>query len=320
MRGPAVGERRRWWWSLVLASGVLGAGCSAGVGTLTFPSPPAVTAAPTPAPADSLPAGLASTPEAPVSGATTTIAPRVGPGPDTLNGTVLGPSGPVGGAVVQADRLVGDAVASVRTTTAADGSWSFRNVLGGRWRVRAWRSPDLDLTAPQIIFVGTSDPPALTLQLSSYQAQQVSGAINPSDPVAGSPANLVVQVVQPTVSPDGLLTYPPVPGASVSLVSGPDWQVSNGNPLVTDGSGQVLFAVECTTPGAAPLSAQVGAGAPVALQMPPCGAPASAPTGSAPAFQLPGSGSTTTTCPGGTTPSGSTDPNATTTSLAYGNC
>ena len=316
MNRPAGRSPRCWVPALTLAAGVLAAGCSAGVGTLSFPSPPAVTAGSAPLPTDTLPAGLASQSEAPVAGVTTTTAPPIGPGPATLNGTVLGPSGPVGGAVVQADRLVGDSVASVRTTSAADGSWSFRDVLGGRWRVRAWKSPDMDLTTPQIVFVSATRSPDMTLQMASYPSRQVSAAINPSVPVAGSPANLVVEVVQPTVSPGGLLSYPPVTGATVTLVGGPDWQVENGNPLVTDGSGDALFTIQCTSPGAAPLSAQVGAAGPVALQMPGCAAPAAPPT-TAPLFQVPGT--TTTTCPGGSGPPTSFDPSATTTSLAYGN-
>lgn len=314
MNRPAGGSRRRWVPALTLAAGVLAAGCSGGVGTLSFPSPPAVTAASFPLPSDTLPAGLASQSEAPVAGVTTTTAPPVGPGPATLNGTVLGPSGPVGGAVVQADRLVGGSVASVRTTSAADGSWSFPDVLGGRWRVRAWKSPGMDLITPQVLFVSASRSPDMTLQMTSYPSRQVSAAINPSVPAAGSPANLVVQVVQPTVSPEGLLTYPPVTGATVTLVGGPDWQVENGNPLLTDGSGDALFNIQCTTPGAAPLSAQVGAASPVALQMPDC-APPPAPPPTTPLVQAP-----TTTCPGGGGPATSFDPNATTTTLAYGNC
>lgn len=318
MNEPAGANRRRWLVALTLAAGVLAAGCSAGVGTLSFPTPSAVTAASAPVQTVTLPPGLASASEGPVAGVTTTTSPPVGPGPATLNGTVLGPSGPVAGAVVQADRLVGDSVASVRTTSAPDGSWSFRNVLGGRWRVRAWQAPDLDLTTPQIVFIGSTQSPAMTLQLTSYPAQQVSAAINPSAPVAGSPANLVVQAVHPSVSSDGVVTYQPLTGATVSLVDGPDWQVDNGNPQLTDGSGQVLFTVQCTSPGAAPLSAQVGGAGPVTLQMPACGAPLSAPATTTPLYQVP---DTTTTCPGGGTgPSTSFDPNSTTTSLAYGNC
>lgn len=318
MNMRAGSTRRRWTVALTLAAGVLAAGCSSGVGTLSFPAPPAVTAASPPVQTDTLPPGLASRTEAPVAGVTTTTTPRVGPGPATLIGTVLGPAGPVGGAVVQADRLVGDSVASVGTTSAADGSWSFRDVLGGRWRIRAWKSPDLDLTTPQIVFVGATQSPAMTLQMASYPARQVSAAINPSNPIVGTPANLVVQVVQPTVSSQGVLAYPPVTGATVSLVDGPDWQIQNSNPVLTDGSGEALFTIVCTTAGTAPLSAQVGGANPVALQMPGCGAPVFTPPTTTTFSQVPGA--TTTTCPGGTGPSTSFDPNATTTSLAYGGC
>ncbi|HET9078639.1 MAG TPA: carboxypeptidase-like regulatory domain-containing protein [Acidimicrobiales bacterium] len=295
-------------------AGALLAGCSAGVQSLTFPAPP-VTGTGGEAPAVTLPPGLAATAESPVGGVTTTTAPAVGPGPATLNGTVLGPAGPVGGATVQADRLVGDAVASARTTTATDGSWTLPDVLGGRYRVRAWKGPDLDLTTPQIVFVDAAQPLPLNLQLTAYTTR-VSAAVNPPDPLQGQPVSLVVQVVDPAVNPDGILAYKPVPGKPVSLVNGFGWQVSGANPAVTDGRGQALFTVSCTAAGPDPLSAQVVGSAPVPLQMPACTAPTPPTTTPAPGGG--GGGSIpTTTCPGGSTTG---DPNSTTTSLAFGNC
>ena len=59
----------------------------------------------------------------------------------TINGTVLGPGGAVAGATVQADRLVGDQVASTQATTAADGSFTISSVLGGRYRSGPGWSP-----------------------------------------------------------------------------------------------------------------------------------------------------------------------------------
>lgn len=302
---------------LLAALGLLTAGCSSGVGTLSFPEPSPVTTGTAPGSLPTLPPGLASMAERAVAGATTTTVPVLGPGPATLNGTVLGPTGPVGGAVVQAERLVGDSAVAARTTTATDGSWSFRNILGGRYRVRAWQSPNLDLTSPQIIFLGASEPQSLTLRLTAYPGPQVTAAINPAAPVLDSPANLVVQVVNPSVGTDGVLTYAPVAGAAVTLVNGPGWQINNGNPRPTDGSGRVLFNVQCTSVGADPLSAQLAGAAPVVLQVPPCAAP---PYDTVPTSRVPGSG-TTTTCPGGGgAPPTSYDPSSTTTSLAFGNC
>ena len=296
---------------LVLAAvALLLGGCAGGVDSLSVPSPTGTTV-PVPAPPDSLPAGLAGVTEWPVAGVTTTTAPRIGPGSASLNGSVTGPNGPVAGATVQVDRFVGNQFASARTTTAADGTWSFRNILGGDYRVRAWQAPDLDMQAPQTVFLAATQPQSVSLQLTSYQGQQVQVAINPANPVLHQPANLVIQVTNPSVSPDGILTAPPVAGTPVTLVNGPGWQVDNGNPLPTNASGQTTFVVECTVAGSDPLSAQVGTNPPVSLQMPACSPPPSTTTTSTtnPFF------ATTTTCP-----PAAPGPDTTTTVLNFGQC
>jgi hypothetical protein len=298
---------------LLLASTAASGCASSGVRSFSFPDPPA-TASTVPAPAVTLPAGLALLGETPVEGVTATTAPVVGPGSASLTGTVMGPSGPVAGATVEADRFVGTQFASARTTSAADGTWSLRSILGGDYRVRAWLAPTLDMATPQLLFLAAGQPQSVTLQLTSYQGQQVQVAIDPADPVVGQPANLVVQVTKPGVSSEGVLTTPPVSGAPVTLVDGAGWQVTNGNPIVTDASGEASFDLECTTPGADPLGAQIGGQPPVSLQMPDCGA---APTTTTTAIPAP-STTTTTTCPA--TPGTTSESGTTTTTLTFGQC
>lgn len=294
---------------------VLLAGCGGSVESLSFKEPPATTA-PATAPPDTLPPGLETVGETPAPGATTTTVPAVGPGPASLNGTVTGPAGPVPGAVVEIDRFVGYAYASARTATGADGSWSFRNIMGGAYRVRAWQSPSLDLATPQLLFLTAGQPQSVSLQLQAYGGQQVQVAINPAVPYQGEPATLVVQVDNPQVDADGLVTSPPVVGAPVTLVNGAAWQVNNGNPIKTNFDGQASFEVECTAVGNDPLAAQVGTNPPVSLQMPSCTPPPAppAPTTTAPSPGSPGA-TTTTTCP-----SGGGTPGSTTTTLNFGQC
>ena len=42
-------------------------------------------------------------------------------------------------------------VASVDATSQPDGRWTIPGILGGRYRLRAWRAPDMALTVPQIL-------------------------------------------------------------------------------------------------------------------------------------------------------------------------
>ena len=290
---------------------LLAAGCGGHVDSLSFPAGPATTLA-QPPPPDTLPPGLASVSHNSIPGVTTTTAPVIGPGNASMNGTVTGPSGPVQGATVEIDRFVGFTYSSARTTTAADGTWSFRGILGGDYRIRAWQAPALDMDTPKVVYLAAGQPQSVALQLTSYQGQQVQVAVNPANPVANQPANLVIQVTTPHIDDNGILTLPPVAGVAVTLVNGSGWQVNNGNPLPTNAAGQATFEVECTTPGSDPLGAQVGANPPFSLQMPVCGNPppttTTAPSGP--------NGTTTTTCPPPTVLPGPTG--ATTTTLSFG--
>jgi hypothetical protein len=287
------------------------AGC--GVQKLSFPTPPpsvrtAVTIPPT------LPTNLPAVAEGSVPGAPTSVPPRVRPGQATLNGTVIGPSGPVAGATVEADRFVGDAVATVQTTTAADGSWSLASILGGRYRIRAWQQPSLAMTTPQILFLSGREKHTMTMQLTSFTGPVVASAFAPANPEVGQVDNLVIQVTNPAVGADGVVRNLPDTGVSVTLIDGPEWQVYNGNPLPTDSTGQVLFQVSCLAAGTLALSAQVGVGTAVDLQLPNCVPPPTT-TVPAPTTVPPPTSTTSTTCPPGKPNSSSTS----TTSLS-GSC
>jgi hypothetical protein len=273
------------------------AGCGGDVATLSFPNPPPQPAAP---PTTQSPlASLGGVEEAVAAGTPTTTAPvSIGPGDAELTGSVLGPAGPVAGATVEADRFVGDQEASVLLTTRADGSWVLPNILGGRYRIRAWQPPSLDMVEPQILFLSAGQHLSITLQVSEYKGPNVAVAIDPPSPVLGQAVSLAVEVTDPTVGSDGVVTNPPVAGTSVALVDGPDWTVANGNPLVTDSYGEAVFDISCTAPGDDPLSAKAGSAPPVPLQMPPCAEPpppSTVPSTTPPSTQPPSV--TTTTCP-----------------------
>jgi hypothetical protein len=280
-----------------------GAGCS-NVQTLSYPTPTGPVAA-SKAAAPTLPDNLSSVTQPPVAGATTTTLPGVGPGAATLNGSVFGPSGPVGGATVEADRVVGDQVASARATTAADGSWRIAGILGGIYRVRAWHTPNLAVTTPQVLFLGDSQDLTVSLELTAFPGPNVGAALAPAAPYVGQPANLLVQVTSPAFGPDGVLSYQPVVGGTVRLTPGSGWSISGPNPTTTNAAGNAEFRVQCRVPGSNPLIATVGTnGTPVPLQVPSC-APAPAPTTSTTApcpsttVPPPGKGSSTTVVPGG---------------------
>ena len=255
---------------LVAAVAVLGAGTGlAGCG------PAEVEALPRPPPTQPL-ASTSST--APVNYADvrlegvrgrnrTTV--TMGPGQARLTGTVVGPDGPVSGAVVHAERFVGDAAASAEVTTGADGGWALSGVLGGRYRVRAWRSPDLAQLDAEVLFLEAKESRHLSLAVTRFGGTSTDSAIAPDPPPVNQPANLVVRLSQRSVDERGVVRTVPVPRMALTLSGVGQWLVSSPASAATDSSGSVTWNLTCLAPGPQPLVVTVGATA-VPLDLPPC--------------------------------------------------
>ena len=241
---------------------------------------------------------------------TTTVA--MGPGRATLQGTVTGPDGPVPGAVVHAERLVGDAAATLDVLTGADGRYVIPNVLGGRYRLRAWKAaPDnLALIEPQVFFLEGSEKKAANLAITRYQGVSVTAAIAPDPPLIEAPSNLVVQIVDRAVDPGGIVRSTPLPDVRAELFGTGDWRVLTSVATASDGAGRARWTLECRRVGVQPLSVVVGETTTFNLNLPACTVPP--PTGD----ELAPTEETTSTTSAGTpasTPSTTAAPATTTT-------
>ena len=200
---------------------------------------------------------------------TTTIA--IGPGGATLNGTVVAPDGAVPAATIRIERIVGDAVARADIQTNTDGTWAAPNILGGRYRVRAWRAPDLAMTKPQVFFLEADETRPLNLRVNRYEGTAVTSDLAPNPPQVNVPASLVVLVSTKSVDNDGVVRATPIQGARVDLAGSGNWRLESPNPTVTDGNGQARWQLRCRVPGEHPLSAMVNQEATYPLEMPACG-------------------------------------------------
>lgn len=215
-----------------------------------------------------------------VAGRTTTTAVPLTGGGATLKGTVRGPDGLVPGATVVLERLVGDAVASGSVPTASDGAYLAPGIQGGRYRVRAFRSPDLAQVQPVILFLGGTEQKALELKVDRYDGIAVQASVAPNPPPFGERASLVVLVTDRSVDATGVVTATPVPGTTAELFGAGSWRVESANPTTTDAGGRARWVLRCTQTGRQPLSVVVGTNDALPLDLPPCTvAQAEAPAG-----------------------------------------
>jgi hypothetical protein len=252
---------------LALAVALLAGACSSHK-LISLPEPPPVAPTTTTEPfPDFSSAVLARVP----GRTTTTIA--VGPGPAIIKGTVVGPDGPVGGATVRLERFVGDSKASLDVQTQADGTFVANNLLGGRWRVRAWAAPDRALTTPIVFYMAATDQKQLNLALARYAGTNVTSAVAPVPPIVGDATNLVVAVTSQQVDNQGVVRATPVAGATAELVGSGDWAIKGSSTQTTFGDGTARWQLVCGSPGKQPLSVVVNGTDSFPIDMPACEQP-----------------------------------------------
>lgn len=249
-----------------------------------------------------------------VPGRTTTTV-QIGPGKATVKGTVTGPGGPIAGAVVRVERLVGESAATMDVVSTPEGTFMIPKILGGRYRVRAWKpDPDnLALVEPLVFFLEGSETKTVELTVNLFQGLAASAAIAPDPPVVNSAANLVVQVVDQVVDGNGIVRSNPVSGVRIELFGAGDWRIASSAVTSSDAGGRGRWLLECRRAGSQPLSVVVGETSTFNLNLPDCVAPAPTAEEADPASSstsAPGS-STSTSRPGPTTTT--TRPSTTTT-------
>jgi len=250
--------------AVVLFGAVLLAACSHGKEAGPQPTPAAEATTTSTTEPDFSSVKLAGIP-----GRTTTTL-TFGPGQAALTGTVTAGGAGVAGATVRVQRIVGDREITLDLLTDDLGAWHLDSVDGGRYRVRAWRAPDLTVSQPQLFFLGATDTRLVLLPLEQVQGVGVTGAVAPSPPFLDEPAGLAVTVATRVVDDQGVIRSQPAVSVGVSLTdAGGSWELDSANPVVTDARGEVEWQVKCHAPGPQPLSVTVG-GTAYPLQLPPC--------------------------------------------------
>jgi len=251
---------------LVVVLAACASACSSGDPFSSLPDPKPVVTEPTTSTSEP---DFTKTPLNGVPGSTTTVV-ALGPGPLTIVGRVQGPDGVVPDAIVQLERVVGDSSASTRVPTAPDGTWNAAHVLGGRYRVRAWRAPDLATLHPQLIFLESGPQRAVNITLDRLGGVRVDSAIAPDPPAIRESANLKVRVANRTVDADGVVRDEPIEGTTVTLSGSGDWEAMSPNPSTTGGDGSTVFRMRCLQEGLQPLAATLENGQSYPLTIQPC--------------------------------------------------
>ena len=202
-----------------------------------------------------------------------------GPGDASIVGTVTGPAGPVDGAVVRIERLVGKNVASTDITTSGGGSYQLGLILGGSYRVRAFRPPDFGTSRVEAFFLAANERKVVDLRLPTAGGDRLTATVTPNPPRLEQQTTLRVQYGTGRVDEQGRPALTPIPNVLMTLAPGPGIVLESSPQVRTDGSGAGSWFIRCTAEGASTLTLTVGNGV-TPVNIPPCGSAAAPPAGS----------------------------------------
>lgn len=274
-RGPAAGALivRRLSFVSIGVLALLAAACS-------DPEPEVAPATTVPTTTSTTSTTLTATTTSTTLRPTTTVTTllQMGPGDASIGGTVLGPAGPVDGATVHIERLVGKLTAATELTTAGGGSWNMPSLLGGAYRVRAFKAPDLGRSPVETFFLAANERKILDLRLPAVGGERIAATVNPNPPRLGQPASVTLQIGVGRVDGEGRSSITPRPGLVMTLVGGPGIVVESPPQALTDANGSAAWNIRCSAEGANTVTLTVNNGV-TTVKLPACIAgPPPAPT------------------------------------------
>ena len=243
------------------------------------------------------------------SGAKGTSTTRpIGGGKASISGRVVDHQGlPVPGAFIRAT-YYGDPnkPEMIEAFSLEDGTYKFEQVLGGRWRVRAWKAPELATLDDAVFFLGYTENRQLDLKVKAATDYVVTSSIAPNPPFIGTEAEIAVLVLSQTVDAEGVVDRSPIGGAAVTLNILGKWILAGEATKATDGNGRAAWTVSCTEAGKQEIIAVVG-GRDWPLSLPICRDPMETSTTTATTLP-PGASTTSTTKPKSSSTTASTRP------------
>jgi len=203
----------------------------------------------------------------------------LGPGDASIVGTVSGPSGPVDGAIVRVERLVGKLIATQDVTTSGGGSYAVATILGGSYRVRAFRPPDFASSPTEAFFLAANERKLVDLKMPAAGAERITATVNPSPPKVDQVATLTIQIGTARVDDQGRLSIAPRPGVPLSLAPSAGLALEGTPQALTDGNGSAAWRIRCLAEGATTFQLTVANGI-TQVRIPAClpGPPPPAPT------------------------------------------
>jgi hypothetical protein len=171
-------------------------------------------------------------------------------GTAVIHGTVWGPEGGVEGATVRFERFVGEEWGFFEVGTGKDGKYHADELLGGRYRVRAWQKPALATTESQTLFLKADHGDAsIDVGVEKFEETNLQGALAIADPHVGQEAFFQALLTRDEVGDDGIVRGVGIPAAAVQLSVLGGWKIVGQDVQTTAEDGFATFIIQCTQVG-----------------------------------------------------------------------
>jgi len=166
-------------------------------------------------------------------------------GEASLAGTLSGPDGnPVARGRVRIERFVGSSSAVLEVATNAAGRWSAKAILGGRYRVRGWRMPDLAMNASTVLFLGADEARGVDLSTTLQGGVDVQADLLTPVPTIDVAVTVSALITRHQVDGDGVVQGVPLTGTSATLTGPGGWEIPA--PQATVGAaGEATWTLTC---------------------------------------------------------------------------
>lgn len=181
--------------------------------------------------------------------ATTTIPVDIAGGQARIQGQVIGPQGPVSGATVRVERIVGSETAATDLATVGGGTFNLGDIRGGRYRLRAWKTPDLFQEEPEAFFLAADENKTIDLRLAKTSDVAIRTTTEPATLPAEETFSIQVFLYAGSVNGEGALQAIPRANVPMQIIPGPGFAVVGSDRDTTDSSGNATFRARCTRGG-----------------------------------------------------------------------
>lgn len=168
-----------------------------------------------------------------------------------IEGRVLGPDGPVEGATVRLERFVGDEFGILDVGTDEDGKYVAANLLGGRYRLRAWQKPSLATLEPPALFLAADNGAGvMDIYTEKREGVALQGALNTAEPHVGETVTFQALLFREEVDDAGIVRGAGIDATDVQLTPVGGLALVSPDVLPTNPDGFALFEIKCTATGA----------------------------------------------------------------------